>query len=71
MFERYQALYLHLQGTSAEAIAPILDRSAKTVKGYAYAYCLLSFVKMNIFLSTRSWIIGIPWIFYYIRFFLS
>ncbi|WP_167670254.1 hypothetical protein [Paenibacillus tianmuensis] len=25
MFERYQALYLHLQGTPAEAIAPVLD----------------------------------------------
>ncbi|WP_090673395.1 helix-turn-helix domain-containing protein [Paenibacillus tianmuensis] len=30
MFERYQALYLHLQGTPAEAIAPVLDRSVKT-----------------------------------------
>jgi transposase len=38
MYERYQALYLHLQGTPSEQIAHTLNRSAKTVKGYIHAY---------------------------------
>lgn len=49
MYERYQALYLHLQGTQAEAIASILNRSVKTVKGYIHAYETggLSALQMN------------------------
>jgi transposase len=38
MYERYQALYLHLQETQMEQIAHTLNRSAKTVKGYIQAY---------------------------------
>lgn len=38
MYERYQALYLHLQGTQVEQIAHALNRSAKTIKGYIQAY---------------------------------
>lgn len=38
MFERCQALYLYLQGTRAEEIAPLLNRSVKTVKGYIQAF---------------------------------
>jgi transposase len=38
MYERYQALYLHLQGTAADAIAHTLNRSVKTVKGYIKSY---------------------------------
>jgi transposase len=38
MYERYQALYLHLQGIPPEQIAQTLNRSAKTVKGYLHAY---------------------------------
>lgn len=49
MFERYQALYLHLQETRVEQIAPILNRSVKTVKGYIRAYKAdgLSGLQMN------------------------
>ena len=49
MFERYQALYLYLQGTRAEELAPILNRSGKTVKGYIQAYETggLSALQMN------------------------
>jgi transposase len=38
MYERYQALYLHLQETQMEQIAHTLNRSIKTVKGYIQAY---------------------------------
>lgn len=38
MFERYQTLYLHLQGTSAKQIASIINRSASTVRSYIKAY---------------------------------
>ncbi|KJD42846.1 helix-turn-helix domain-containing protein [Paenibacillus terrae] len=38
MFERYQTLYLYLQGTEVEQIAHIINRSPKTVKGYIQAY---------------------------------
>jgi transposase len=38
MYERYQSLYLHLQGTQVELIAHTLNRSIKTVKGYIKAY---------------------------------
>jgi transposase len=38
MYERYQALYLHFQGTQTEQIAHTLNRSVKTVKGYIKAY---------------------------------
>ncbi|MGW9531020.1 terminase gpP N-terminus-related DNA-binding protein [Paenibacillus terrae] len=34
MYERYQTLYLYLQGTEVEQIAHII----KTVKGYIKAY---------------------------------
>lgn len=34
MYERYQILYLYLQGTEIEQFAHTIDRSAKTVKGY-------------------------------------
>lgn len=49
MFERYQALYLYLKGTRAEEIAPILNRSVKTVKGYIRAFETggLSALQMN------------------------
>ena len=49
MYERYQALYLYLQGNQAEEIAPILNRSVKTVKGYIQAYETggLSALQMN------------------------
>lgn len=38
MYERYQTLYLYLQGTEVEKIAHIINRSEKTVKGYIQAY---------------------------------
>ncbi|MET3210897.1 UNVERIFIED_CONTAM: transposase [Paenibacillus sp. PvR008] len=38
MYERYQTLYLYLQGTEVEQIAHTINRSAKTVKGYIQAY---------------------------------
>ncbi|MFD0717724.1 transposase [Paenibacillus sp. GCM10027626] len=38
MYERYQTLYLYLQGTEVEQIAHIINRNAKTVKGYIKAY---------------------------------
>jgi transposase len=49
MYERYQALYLYLQGTPIEVIAPILNRSVKTVKSYIQAYETggLSALQMN------------------------
>ncbi|AET57025.1 transposase [Paenibacillus terrae HPL-003] len=49
MFERYQTLYLYLQGTEVEQIAHIINRSPKTVKGYIQAYDTrgLSGLQMN------------------------
>ncbi|AET61225.1 transposase [Paenibacillus terrae HPL-003] len=38
MYERYQTLYLYLQGTEVEQIAHIINRNIKTVKGYIKAY---------------------------------
>jgi transposase len=38
MFERYQTIYLHLQGTKAQQIASILNRSVTTVRSYIKAY---------------------------------
>lgn len=38
MYERYQALYLHLRGTSTKEIASILNRNTQTVKSYIDAY---------------------------------
>jgi transposase len=38
MYERYQTLYLYLQGTEVEQIAHTINRSVKTVKGYIKAY---------------------------------
>lgn len=38
MYERYQTLYLYLQGTEIERIAHTINRSVKTVKGYIGAY---------------------------------
>ncbi|WP_083442829.1 helix-turn-helix domain-containing protein [Paenibacillus sp. IHB B 3415] len=38
MYERYQTLYLYLQGAEVEEIAHTINRSAKTVKGYIGAY---------------------------------
>ncbi|MEV2634105.1 helix-turn-helix domain-containing protein [Paenibacillus larvae] len=38
MYERYQALYLHLKGKSVKEIAETLNRSAETVKNYIQAY---------------------------------
>ncbi|MGG1619407.1 IS630 family transposase [Paenibacillus sp. NRS-1781] len=38
MYERYQTLYLYLQGTEIEQIAHTINRSVKTVKGYIQAY---------------------------------
>ncbi|WP_187644883.1 terminase gpP N-terminus-related DNA-binding protein [Paenibacillus terrae] len=38
MYERYQTLYLYLQGTGVEQIAHTINRSAKTIKGYIKAY---------------------------------
>jgi transposase len=38
MFERYQTIFLHLQGTKAKQIASILNRSATTVRSYIKAY---------------------------------
>ncbi|WP_340398568.1 IS630 family transposase [Paenibacillus sp. FSL H8-0079] len=38
MYERYQAIYLHLRGTSIVAIADILNRNRMTVSGYIHAY---------------------------------
>ncbi|EMI10793.1 transposase [Anoxybacillus gonensis] len=37
-YERYQAIYLHLQGYAKEEIATIIGRSKKTVYNYIYAY---------------------------------
>ncbi|MGG1652403.1 helix-turn-helix domain-containing protein [Paenibacillus sp. NRS-1780] len=49
MYERYQTLYLYLQGTEIEQIAHTINRSAKTVKGYIQAYQIggLSGLQMN------------------------
>lgn len=49
MYERYQALYLHLKGIQAKEIASILNRSVKTVKGYIRSYEVggLSALQMN------------------------
>lgn len=38
MYERYQALYLYLQGYTKEDIAKIIGRSEKTVYNYINAY---------------------------------
>ncbi|OGX60578.1 MAG: transposase [Paenibacillus sp. RIFOXYA1_FULL_44_5] len=38
MYERYQTLYLYLQGTEVEQIAHIINRSVKTVKSYIKTY---------------------------------
>jgi transposase len=38
MYERYQALYLHLKGKPVKEIAETLNRSTKTVKSYIQAY---------------------------------
>lgn len=38
MYERYQAVYLHLKGTHPAEIASIINRSMKTVKGYIRSY---------------------------------
>lgn len=49
MYERYQTLYLYLQGTEIEHIAHTINRSVKTVKGYIRAYQTggLSGLQMN------------------------
>ncbi|WP_251034971.1 IS630 family transposase [Paenibacillus polymyxa] len=49
MYERYQTVYLYLQGTEIEQIAQIINRAAKTVKGYIRAYQTggLSGLQMN------------------------
>ncbi len=38
MYERYQAIYLHLKGTSTIAIAGILNRNRMTVSSYIHMY---------------------------------
>jgi transposase len=38
MYERYQAIYLHLKGTSMTVIADILGRNRMTVSQYIHAY---------------------------------
>jgi len=38
MFERYQSIFLFLQGMSAKEIAGIIGRTAETVNGYIQAY---------------------------------
>lgn len=38
MYERYQAIYLHLKGTSMTAIADILNRNRMTVSSYIHTY---------------------------------
>ncbi|MDT2261831.1 helix-turn-helix domain-containing protein [Paenibacillus larvae] len=38
MYERYQAIYLHLKGTSMKAIADILNRNRMTVSSYIHTY---------------------------------
>jgi transposase len=38
MYERYQAIYLHLKGNSMTAIADILDRNRMTVSSYIHTY---------------------------------
>ena len=42
MFERYQSIFLFLQGMSAKEIAGIIGRTAETVNGYIQAYNLHS-----------------------------
>lgn len=38
MYERYQAIYLHLKGRSMTAIAGILNRNRMTVSSYIHTY---------------------------------
>ncbi|MBB5324206.1 transposase [Anoxybacillus tepidamans] len=38
MYERYQAIYLHLQGYAKEEIAKIIGRSEKTIYNYVNTY---------------------------------
>ncbi|SEP15785.1 Transposase [Paenibacillus sophorae] len=38
MYERYQAIYLYLKGTSMTAIADILNRNRMTVSSYIHTY---------------------------------
>ncbi|GAS83752.1 transposase [Paenibacillus amylolyticus] len=38
MYERYQTLYLYLQGTDIEQISHTINRSAKMVKGKLIYY---------------------------------
>ncbi|MDT2294051.1 helix-turn-helix domain containing protein [Paenibacillus larvae] len=38
MYERYQAIYLHLKGTSMKAIADILNRNRMTVDDDSYIH---------------------------------
>lgn len=38
MYERYQAIYLHLKGNSMTVIADILNRNRMTVSNYIHAY---------------------------------
>ncbi|MFC7559597.1 IS630 family transposase [Paenibacillus farraposensis] len=38
MYERYQAIYLHLKGTPMTAIADILNRNRMTVSSYIHTY---------------------------------
>lgn len=49
MYERYQTLYLYLQGTEIEQIAQTINRATKTVKGYIETYQTggLSGLQMN------------------------
>lgn len=38
MFERYQSIFLYLQGKSSKEIASIIGRTAETINGYIQAY---------------------------------
>ncbi|WP_143192014.1 helix-turn-helix domain-containing protein, partial [Paenibacillus helianthi] len=38
MFERYQAIFLHLKGKNAQEIAEIIGRTERTVYKYLRAY---------------------------------
>ncbi|WP_342414778.1 helix-turn-helix domain-containing protein [Paenibacillus sp. FSL R10-2782] len=51
MYERYQALYLHLKGKSVKEIAEILNRSKETVNSYIRAYEIggLAGLQMKVF----------------------
>jgi transposase len=52
-YERYQAIYLHLQGYTKGEIATIIGRSKKTIYNYIHAYAQRGLVPSRILCNVR------------------